>query len=131
MHYCGVKGHKGLNEVQLVDEMSSHDVVLTTYNVLSSEIHYTLPPPDRQLRQDRKHPRPTCPLMELEWWRICLDEAQMVESGVSNAAKVARLIPRVNSWAVTGTPLKSDVTGRFMIVMLWTRKKNLSAEILL
>jgi E3 ubiquitin-protein ligase SHPRH len=33
----------------------------------------------------------------------------MIESGVSNAAKVARLIPRQNAWAVTGTPLRRDI----------------------
>ena len=33
-------------------------------------------------------------------WRVVLDEAQMVESGVSNAAKVAKLIPRDISWYV-------------------------------
>lgn len=31
----------------------------------------------------------------------CL-EAQMVETGLTNAAKVARVIPRCNAWAVTG-----------------------------
>lgn len=33
----------------------------------------------------------------------------MVESGVSNSAQVARLIPRQLAWAVSGTPLKKDV----------------------
>lgn len=32
-----------------------------------------------------------------------------VESGVSKAAKLARLIPRTNSWAVSGTPLKKNI----------------------
>ena len=38
-----------------------------------------------------------------------MDEAQMIESGVSNAAVVARLIPRINAWCITGTPVRSDV----------------------
>lgn len=33
----------------------------------------------------------------------------MVESGVSNAATVARIIPRVNAWCITGTPVRRDV----------------------
>jgi E3 ubiquitin-protein ligase SHPRH len=33
----------------------------------------------------------------------------MIESGVSNAAVVARLIPRINAWCVTGTPVRRDV----------------------
>jgi len=34
----------------------------------------------------------------------------MIESGVSNAAIVARMIPRVNAWCVTGTPVRKDVS---------------------
>jgi len=33
----------------------------------------------------------------------------MIESGVSNAAIVARMIPRINAWCVTGTPVRKDV----------------------
>jgi len=33
----------------------------------------------------------------------------MVESGVSNAAIVARMIPRVNAWGITGTPVRKNV----------------------
>lgn len=46
----------------------------------------------------------------LSRWRCLIDEAQMIESGVSNAAVVARMIPRVNAWCVTGTPVRKDVS---------------------
>lgn len=91
------------------EELMRYDVVLTTYGVLSKEIHYATPPPDRSSRHKRRHERRKSPLVEISWWRVCLDEAQMVESGVSNAAKVARVIPRCNAWAVSGTPLRKDV----------------------
>jgi E3 ubiquitin-protein ligase SHPRH len=48
-------------------------------------------------------------LVRINWWRCCLDEAQMVESGVSKAAQVAQMIPRVNAWAVSGTPVKKNL----------------------
>lgn len=92
-----------------VSNLLKHDVVLTTYNVLSSEIHYANAAPERNLRQAKRYERRTSPLVQISWWRVCLDEAQMVESGVSQAATVARLIPRMNAWAVSGTPLKKDV----------------------
>jgi E3 ubiquitin-protein ligase SHPRH len=38
-----------------------------------------------------------------------MDEAQMIESGVSKAAVVARMIPRVNAWCVTGTPVRRGI----------------------
>jgi E3 ubiquitin-protein ligase SHPRH len=42
-------------------------------------------------------------------YRVCIDEAQMIESGVSNAAVVARMIPRINAWCITGTPVRKNV----------------------
>ncbi|KAF2031773.1 hypothetical protein EK21DRAFT_62558 [Setomelanomma holmii] len=92
-----------------VENLLQYDVVVTTYNVLSKEIHHATPPPDRSSRNARRHERRNSPLVEMSWWRVCLDEAQMIESGVSQAAKVARIIPRCNAWAVSGTPLRKDV----------------------
>jgi E3 ubiquitin-protein ligase SHPRH len=42
-------------------------------------------------------------------YTVLMDEAQMIESGVGNAAVVARMIPRINAWCVTGTPVRKDV----------------------
>lgn len=111
-HYKGLppsSAPKREHAAATVGELMRYDVVLTTYGVLSKEIHYATPPPDRSSRHQRRHERRKSPLVELQWWRVCLDEAQMVESGVSNAAKVARVIPRCNAWAVSGTPLRKDV----------------------
>ena len=91
-----------------ITRLLSYDIVLTTYNVLASEIHYSGVTPDRSLRHEKKYERRQSPLVQIYWWRVVLDECQMVESGVSNAAKVAQLIPRTNAWAVSGTPLKKD-----------------------
>lgn len=106
-HYAGIKSHAKRREA-ILDLLADQDVVLTTYSVIASEIHYVQEKPDRALRNRPRRDLPKSPLTQLSWWRCLLDEAQMVESGVSNAAIVARLIPRVNAWAVTGTPLKQS-----------------------
>ncbi|RYP12581.1 hypothetical protein DL767_011239 [Monosporascus sp. MG133] len=108
MVYDGMKMFKG-DDDDLVTEMAGHDVVITTYNVLQTEIHFAEPPPERSMRQERRYRRPKSPLVQLSWWRVCLDEAQQIESGVSHAAKVARLIPRINAWGITGTPVKENI----------------------
>lgn len=57
--------------------------------------------------------------MQLNWWRVCLDEAQMIESGVSQAAMVAELLSRENAWAITGTPIRKDVNDlRGLLIFL-------------
>ncbi|KAJ6092921.1 hypothetical protein N7486_008210 [Penicillium sp. IBT 16267x] len=132
-HYTGIKrGQEGSDDL-VIEELAEFDVVLTTYNVISREVHYTDTAPKRSLRHKKRFEARKTPLVRISWWRVCLDEAQMIESGVSNAAKVARLIPRVNAWAVTGTPLRRNIDDLFGLLLflryypfcysnpLWTR----------
>ncbi|KAF2441144.1 hypothetical protein P171DRAFT_434827 [Karstenula rhodostoma CBS 690.94] len=111
-HYQGLArqgfSKTGLDETT-VEHLLQFDVVLTSYNILSRELHHVTPPPDRSLRRKKVHERRNSPLVDISWWRVCLDEAQMVESGVSQAATVARIIPRCNAWAVSGTPLRNNI----------------------
>ncbi|KAL4783489.1 SNF2 family N-terminal domain-containing protein, partial [Aspergillus varians] len=109
-HYTGIQRHQTLSDRELLELMADNDIVLTTYNVLAREIHYAGNAPKRNLRHEKRFEPRKSPLVKISWWRVCLDEAQMIESGVSNAAKVARLIPRQMAWAVTGTPLRKDIT---------------------
>lgn len=115
-HYQGVSTYRKNGE-KLVQELMHSDVVLTTYNIIAKEIHYVAKKPDRNLRNGRREEPPKSPLTQMSWWRVCLDEAQMVESGVSSAATVARLIPRVNAWAVTGTPLRKGHRDLFGLLL--------------
>jgi E3 ubiquitin-protein ligase SHPRH len=111
-HYQGIPSPNAPQKQQnaaTVENLMKYDVVLTTYNVLSREVHFANPPPDRALRNEKQHQFRKSPLVQISWWRVCLDEAQMVENGVSQAATVARIIPRCNAWAVSGTPLRKDV----------------------
>jgi E3 ubiquitin-protein ligase SHPRH len=126
-HYEGVSCEARRNTGRLQNEdtakslirrLADNDVVVTTYNVIAKEVHYVEEAPDRNLRRKRPvYDRPKSPLTQISWWRVCLDEAQKVESGVSNAAIVARKIPRVNAWAVSGTPLKQDHKDLFGLLM--------------
>lgn len=108
-YYPGRKKLAEMNEDELVKDLSGYDVVITTYRILSAEMHYAAAPSGRPRRHERAYQRLNSPLQQISWWRVCLDEAQMVGGGFSATAKVARGIPRVNSWALTGTPVKNDV----------------------
>ena len=101
-----VEAHRADHE-ELLQRFSSHDVVLTTFPVLAKEIYYA-ESTDRPLRHEKRYEKRLSPLTRVLWWRVVLDEAQMLESGVSNAAKVANMIPRENAWCVSGTPVKKD-----------------------
>ena len=42
------------------------------------------------------------PITCIQWWRICLDEAQMIESTRAKTAEMALRLSAVNKWCVTG-----------------------------
>ncbi|KAK9480907.1 SNF2 family N-terminal domain-containing protein [Lipomyces japonicus] len=90
--------------------LMNYDAVLTTYSVISREIHFAKPLPTRAMRQERKYAPFRSPLVALEFWRVLLDEVQLVESGSGNAAQVAKAIPRHHAWGVSGTPIRNDLS---------------------
>ena len=116
LHYQGKRKHKNLTDRQLLEKIAEQDVVVTTYKVLAAEIHHAAPPPDRALRQSDISNQTFSIFTHFSWWRCVLDEAQMIEGGVTNAATMARMVPRLNAWGVTGTPVKKDVEGTHIIL---------------
>lgn len=56
------------------------------------------------------------PLMMCHWWRVVLDEVQMVAAGANRAFKTASMIPRVHSWGVSGTPVRLNSVLEFLKV---------------
>ncbi|EFR01745.1 hypothetical protein MGYG_04745 [Nannizzia gypsea CBS 118893] len=107
-HYTGLKKSK-MDDKELTRDLASYDIVLMTYSVMNTEIYYAEDPPDRSSRHTKRVPTRKSPLVQISWWRVCIDEAQMVESQTSKPARVARIIPRCNAWAMTGTPLRKDI----------------------
>ena len=115
--------------------LSAYDLVLTTFETLRSELDHTphaLGTPaggadcsgsrggeiagaasgavlSREFRRpsNRAHAssRMLSPLLSLQWWRVVIDEAQMVESGTAKAAAMALRLHARHRWAVSGTPM--------------------------
>ena len=99
-------------------DLAAADVVLTTYDVLRGDVHHDPlgDAGDRASRHVKKYSVVPTPLTRLTWWRVVLDEAQMVESSTAAAAAMARMVPAVHRWAVTGTPVSrglEDLQGLF------------------
>lgn len=86
-----------------VQDLLQYDIVLTSYDDLRKEFYSSLPKSDRVLRSKNQDVRKSL-LNGILWWRVVMDEVQMVKNATSNAAKMASGIPRVHSWGVSGTP---------------------------
>lgn len=123
---------------QIVLKLSGFDVLFTTYSVLRKEFHVAKVDSTRSRRSPRQYRRKRSPLAQIEFWRICLDEAQMVENLISNTASMARLIPRINAWAISGTPCRSNQTAladlfglcHFLGVLPWAHSLSSFATLL-
>ena len=105
--YDGMKTESTKDDEEIRSKFTDNDIVLTTYNIIARDIYHA-EGPTKNLRHEKKYEKRLSPLTQLEFWRVILDEAQMVESGVSNAAKVASLIPSHNRWCVSGTPARTS-----------------------
>lgn len=106
MIYEGVSRFGWINPMVL----AQYDVIIVDYNVLRAELPFTAQ--DRKddcLRGDKKYIAPYSPLTSIMWWRVCLDEAQMVESTTTSATKMVKTLSTVHRWAVTGTPIEKSI----------------------
>ncbi|KFM77872.1 E3 ubiquitin-protein ligase SHPRH, partial [Stegodyphus mimosarum] len=114
--YRGVEQHKFINPQDLAD----HDIILISYEVLRRELgHLNVPhgASRRALRYPQKFSVIPSPLSAIKWWRICLDEAQMVESVTSKAAEMALQLHTINRWCVTGTPIQKSVKDIYGLLL--------------
>lgn len=90
--------------------LSKKDIIFITYQTLQREIHAARPGRTGERRKNRVVKRRYSPLVMTYWWRVVLDEAQMVANLIGNAAEMACMLPREHSWSVTGTPCSN--TGK-------------------
>ncbi|EGN92623.1 hypothetical protein SERLA73DRAFT_79438 [Serpula lacrymans var. lacrymans S7.3] len=105
--------------------INSYDVCITTYNVLRQDFTVARAAPKRPRRQAVVYSnveRPRSPLVMCEWYRVIMDEVQMMGSGKSE--EMVSLIPRLSSFAVSGTPARSQVAD-LIHVLRFLRVDNL------
>ncbi|XP_051502358.1 E3 ubiquitin-protein ligase SHPRH isoform X3 [Myxocyprinus asiaticus] len=116
--YQGVKRH-GFIQPHILAEQ---DVVITTYDVLRTELNYVDIPHSnskdgRRFRNQKRYMAIPSPLVAVEWWRVCLDEAQMVECTTAKAAEMALRLTSVNRWCVSGTPVQRGLEDLYGLVL--------------
>ncbi|KAF3554843.1 hypothetical protein F2Q69_00017781 [Brassica cretica] len=108
--YEGVRNasHSKEPTVDITDLLNA-DIVLTTYDVLRDDLTHDGDRHDGDrhcLRFQKKYPVIPTPLTRIFWWRICLDEAQMVERNTAAATEMALRLYTKHRWCITGTPIQ-------------------------
>ena len=91
------------------ERLTQPDIVVTTYEELAFQLSesHRVPRSANQVRT---------PLLEVLFWRILLDEAQIVAGASGKATEMVHELWRSNCWMVTGTPVTKgirDILGIF------------------
>jgi E3 ubiquitin-protein ligase SHPRH len=102
------------NNIVTPYDLAMADIVLTTYDVLRHDFHCN---PDRSsirsLRYEKRYHVIPTPLTSVRFWRVVVDEAQMVESSTAKATEMVKKIASINLWCVTGTPISRGLEDLF------------------
>lgn len=80
-------------------ELLAADVVITTYEVLAAQLHFSRPLKYR-FRQTKKYRIPSSPLLQIHWHRCLLDEAQYIKNAVSSPTLMAARLSATHRWCV-------------------------------
>lgn len=104
--------HYGQSRTKDVKSLLQHDVVLTTYGVLSSEYQ-------SESTQDEGV------LHSIQWFRVVLDEAHTIKSPKSQLSHAAYALIADCRWCLTGTPIQNNLEDlysllRFLRVEPWS-----------
>jgi SNF2-related domain len=95
--------------------ISDADIVLTTFDALMGDLGHSdenrfVPSSLHQdtasyLRKRKRYRAVPTPLLSVNWWRVCLDEAQRVETPTAASARMAVKLSAEHRWCVSGTPI--------------------------
>ena len=106
--------------------LADADIVLMTFDALMGDLGHSDDNPyvssGRQLRTEKRYRVLPSPLTSIKWWRVCLDEAQRVETPTATSAKMALKLEAHHRWCVSGTPIGrgklDDLYGLFSFLKL-------------
>ncbi|SCV04904.1 LANO_0G13982g1_1 [Lachancea nothofagi CBS 11611] len=111
-HYKGFQEVKSFFQTDdiatIVEQLATYDIIICSYTTVSAEVHYAeFSAAVRYRRGNAPKYDYSSPLSLLQFYRIILDEVQMLRGESTNAARCAGLLHRVHTWGVSGTPINS------------------------
>ncbi|KAF2468517.1 uncharacterized protein BDR25DRAFT_344243 [Lindgomyces ingoldianus] len=98
-HSLKVLVHHGSNRTKSFDKLKGYDVVITTYQVLSSEHASCGDGPDGLKKG----------CFGVHWYRVILDEAHTIKNRNAKMTKACYELKSHYRWCLTGTPMQNNL----------------------
>lgn len=87
--------YHGNNRCKNITALAQYDVIVTTYNIVSSEFNGRSKNPDGS------------PILQTNFFRVVLDEAHMIREQSTRVFQAITALSAQRRWAVTGTPVQN------------------------
>lgn len=96
-------------------ELAQYDIVITSYSVVSKEAPKEVETVDSDGQPITQKIRGA--LFKVRWFRVVLDEAQVIKNRRALQARAAYMLPAERRWCLSGTPIQNSVDDIYSLFL--------------